>query len=155
MKRALAALLLASLAPAAQALGTCSVTTLPVAFGNYDPTSASNNDSGQGTVSVTCALISGLSATMSYDIALSAGTGTLSQRQMGAGGARLNYNLYSNSGRSTIWGDGTSGTVKVSDSYLLGLTNVTRPYTVYGSIPKQQSATSGSYTDSITVTVTY
>jgi spore coat protein U-like protein len=152
--RALLALALLCAATQAQALATCTATTLPVSFSTYDPVLNADNDSGQGQVTVTCSLILGISLAVSYAISLSAGTGTYAQRQMALGGARLNYNLYTNTGRTLVWGDGVGNSI-VSDSYLLGLGGAIRNYPVYGRIPKRQAATPGLYLDTITVTVTY
>jgi spore coat protein U-like protein len=64
--------------------------------------------------------------------------------------ALLHYQLFSNSGYTTNWGN-TVGT-----DTLAGTGNgTTQPLTVYGQIPAQQLATPGSYTDTIIVSVTY
>lgn len=77
---------------------------------------------------------------------------------MASGANHLNYDLYTNSTRTTIWGDGTGSTQVVADSLtvpaLFGTSN--KDNTVYGRIPGSQSTTrTGSYNDSITVTITY
>jgi spore coat protein U-like protein len=74
---------------------------------------------------------------------------------MQAGGSKVNYNLFTNGTHTAIWGDGTSGTATVSDSYTLSTTSTTRSYTVYGEIPAQYSSTVGSYLDSVAITLTY
>ncbi|HXS20313.1 MAG TPA: spore coat protein U domain-containing protein, partial [Steroidobacteraceae bacterium] len=84
-----------------------------------------------------------------YTVSMSAGSGTLTSRVMKSGGSQLDYNLYTNSTHTTIWGDGTSGTVKVS------ATSLGATYTVYGLIPALQNVPVGSYSDTVTVTVTY
>lgn len=134
---------------------TCTTSATAVAFGAYNPLSATTINT-TGNVAVTCsALIAGLN--VSYVIALNAGlNGTFAARSMTSGGATLlQYNLYTSSADSTIWGDGTSGTSTVSDSYLLSLLSVTRNYTVYANLPMSQNVSPGSYSDTITVTVTY
>lgn len=139
--------------PAHALLESCTVTALPVVFGSYSPLSVSATDS-TGNINVTCTAV--LSIAVGYTISLSAGvSGAYAPRQMAAGAARLNYNLYTGSARSTIWGDGGSGTATVSDSYALGLLLVSRDYPVYGRIPAQQNVPAGAYADTITVTVTY
>lgn len=134
---------------------TCSATALPVAFGSYNPLSATGL-TNSGTVSVTCsALLVGLN--VSYTIALSAGqNGTFAARRMINSTSLLQYNLYTTPALTTIWGDGTAGTAIVSDAYLLNLLSVTRNYTVSGALPALQNVPPAtSYTDLITVTVTY
>jgi spore coat protein U-like protein len=73
---------------------------------------------------------------------------------MANGSNHLEYNLYRDAGYSQIWGNGTGGSYTVNDSILIiGAKN----HTVYGRIPlsTQRGAMVGSYSDSITVTVTY
>lgn len=134
---------------------SCSTTASAVAFGTYNPLSASAL-TATGNVAVTCsALLAGLN--VSYVISLNAGqNGSFSARKMAMGGSLLQYNLYTSSTYATVWGDGTAGTSTVSDAYLLSLLSVTRNYTVYGRMPVAQNVTPGTtYADTITVTVTY
>ena len=91
----------------------------------------------------------------SYTIALNKGTTTgasLSDRQMaGSGSAVVHYQLYTNSGHSTIWGDGTSGN---STSGGTG-TGSNQNYTVYGLVSPQTTPAPNLYSDTVTVTVSY
>lgn len=144
------ALLLNILWPSkASALLFCSVSASSmVAFGSFSPLTGSTVDS-TGTINVTCDALS------SYTISLShGGSGTYSPRRMASGGNTLDYNLYRDAGRTQIWGDGTGGSSMVAGSFPLG---GSRDHTVYGRIPlsTQRDASVGSYSDSITVTVTY
>jgi spore coat protein U-like protein len=137
-------------------LCTCSVSATPVGFGVYDPFGSSPSDSS-GTITVSCTGLV-LSVAVSYDILLNKGlyASSFLPRQMASGANRLNYNLYTDSARTIVWGDGTGGTSFVSDGYLLGLFTVNRDYTVYGRIPASQTGVhTGDYSDTITVTVNY
>lgn len=158
---ALLSLGLASLAPAVSwAALDCSVTATGVAFGAYDPTVSTPDDS-TGTISVTCAYTGpGGNNRANYTITLSTGmNGTYTQRQMADGASRLAYNLFRNAGRSQVWGDATGGTTIISDSLTVGPgvgnRTRTRTHTVYGRIPALQNADAGNYTDSILVTLTF
>jgi spore coat protein U-like protein len=142
-----------SLSPLAHAV-SCSVSAGNVAFGTYDPLAASPLTS-TGTVTATCNGISLFGVPIT--VALNKGLwGTFATRVMKTGANTLNYNLYSDSAHTHIWGDGTSGTVTV------GLT-VNIPFlgsgsasaTVYGQVPVSQDVAPGTYTDTITVTITY
>ena len=99
------------------------------------------------TLQVTC------TNTTPYNIGLDAGTGsgaTVATRKLTSGGNTVNYTLYSNSGRTTVWGN------TVSTDTVAGTGNGTgQSYTVYGRIPAQTTPAPGAYTDTITVTVTY
>lgn len=156
MKRVgvLCALLLAP-CQAAHAVASCSVSATTIAFGGYNPFSSSPLDSA-GDITVSCSLGGLLSLLVSYQIKLATGgSGTYSPRRMSSGANTLNYNLYTSSGRSTVWGNGTGSTGTVSDGYLLGLGTTVRHYAVHGRVPALQNGRAGSYLDSITVTVEY
>lgn len=153
--RMLVALSLAVAPCLAHAIASCSVSATSVSFGTYNPLSASHTNS-TGTVTVSCSLIGILSLLVSYNINLSkGGSATFNPRRMTSGANTLNYNLYTNSTRTTIWGDNTSGTSRISDGYLLGLGTTVRNYTVYGRVPALQNVAAGAYADTITVTVNY
>ena len=131
----------AFVAPVAWA-ASCGVAATAVAFGSYVSPAGSTVDSS-GTVSVTCTpdkIL--LVCSTNYTIALSAGGSVLvySPRRMAGGGYTLDYNLYSNASRTTIWGDGTGGTSVVADTIttsVLGLVCLpgTKNTTVFGRIP--------------------
>ncbi len=137
-------------------LCTCSVSATSVSFGVYDPFDSNPTDTS-GTITVSCTGLV-LSVLVSYDILLNKGihaSGFL-PRQMASGVNTLDYNLYTDSARTIVWGDGTGGTSFVTDGYTLGLFTVHRNYTVYGRIPAgQTSVHTGDYSDTITVTVNY
>jgi len=124
----------------------CSVTATDLGFGAYDPLSATNTDAAT-TLDVTCTL------TTTYDVGMDAGTGTgatTTVRVMEFGANTLNYALYQETGRTTIWGENV-GVDTVSGTG----TGSAQTLTVYGRIPALQSVTPGAYSDLITVTVTF
>jgi spore coat protein U-like protein len=61
----------------------------------------------------------------------------------------LDYNLFRDSVRTTVWGDGTDNTAVHQG---VG-TGAEKGINVYGSVPGGQTAPAGVYRDSITVTV--
>jgi spore coat protein U-like protein len=68
----------------------------------------------------------------------------------------LQYNLYTTAALTTVFGDGT-GATQMDAGTGTGMANALN-YTVYGQLPDNatnQASTPGSYTDTITVTVTY
>ncbi|WP_192182928.1 Csu type fimbrial protein [Mesorhizobium amorphae] len=94
--------------------------------------------------------------TTPFNIGLNAGTATgatVTTRAMtgaGASPATLSYSLYSDSGRTTNWGN-TVGTDTVASTG----TGSSQSFTVYGRIPAQTAPKPDTYNDTITVTVTY
>lgn len=91
--------------------------------------------------------------TTPYNIGLDAGTGsgaTVAARKMTNGAATITYSLFSDSGRTTVWGS-TIGTNTVSATG----SGASQSYTVYGRVPAQATPAPAVYTDTVTVTVTY
>lgn len=143
---ALAATATDTMAVTATVQSTCTVVASPLAFGTYNPISASNLDATT-TLNVTC------TQGTAYNVGLSAGGGTgatTTVRKLTSSGHTLNYALYQDTTRSTNWGN-TIGTDTVTGT----AGTVATAYTVYGRIPGSQNTTAGAYTDSVTVTVTY
>jgi spore coat protein U-like protein len=125
----------------------CTVTTTAANFGNYNVFTTTTVNT-TGTIRVTCSP----RANIQIAIGASPNSGGFNPRSMKltTGTDLLNYNLYTNSARTTIWGDGTSGTSVV---IVNNVSNTTR--TVYGRIPALQDVRAGSYSETLTVTVTY
>lgn len=136
----------------------CSIaSTQGVAFGSYDPLIASAVLS-QGTITIECSAgLLGLIGSENFDISLgTGGGGSYNPRAMSeVGGDTLAYNLYRDSARAEIWGDGTSGTFIVNDTIggLLTIGTQSEDYPVYGRLPAMQDVTAATYSDIITVTL--
>lgn len=114
---------------------------------SYDPAAAADSDA-QATVTIQC------TNTTPLTLSASAGAGSLAQRQLSSGVNRLNYNLFTNSARTAVWGDGTGGTSTIAATGTGMLSNAS--LTIFSRIPKGQSAAvPGAYSDSIIITVTY
>lgn len=109
-----------------------------------------------GNIQTNCIYVGLGSTTLAYQIALSPGvSNTYNNRTMRFLSNSLTYNFYTNASYSLVWGNGTGGTSVVVDSYTMTAGTVIKNYSVYMRIPRAQSINAGSYTDSITVTVTY
>jgi len=148
---ALAALALGLLFAPATAQAACTVSTVGVAFGAYNPLDAAPDD-GTGTVDAACH-----PSDQAPVVSLGAGLyGSFSMRRMSSGSDQLNYNLYTDLNRSIVWGDGSSGSQTVT--LINGTVNSgTRRFTrtIYGRIPAGQPASFGSYADTLMVTITF
>jgi len=125
---------------------TCTINSASALnFGNQGI--LSTNVDQTSTIQVTC------TNTTPYNIGLDAGTGTgatVAVRKLTSGGATVNYTLYSDSGRTTVWGNTIS-----TDTVAATGNGAAQNYTVYGRIPTQATPAPGTYSDTITVTVTY
>ena len=136
----------------------CTFFTSGVAFGVYDGALATPTDS-TGNATLRCTHTGGGAVKTSYTIALSRGaSGSFVQRRLRAGKSVLNYNLFTDAGRTRIWGDGSAGSAIVAGTLLVNpgnfvINEVSHP--IYGRIPAQQSTDSGIYADQILVTLTF
>jgi spore coat protein U-like protein len=128
---------------------TCSITTTPVAFGTYDVFSSVPTDT-TGSVSFTC----DGSATNIF-ITLSRGVGSganFNRRRLTGPSDTLDYNLYLDAARTTVWGEGGS-----TSTY----TNASPPnstaivVTIYGRISAGQDVRAGTYTDTVTAIINF
>jgi spore coat protein U-like protein len=147
MRRALAiaaVLLLACGARPVVAQNYCTAYASSLAFGNYNPGTAG---SVTATITVTCA------KGLAYHIALNAGmasSATVTTRKMtGANSATLAYSLFSDAARTINWGNST-GTNWVTGTGA----NSPQTYTIYARLPAGESVAPGTFTDTITASIT-
>ncbi|UXH79395.1 Csu type fimbrial protein [Roseateles amylovorans] len=132
-------------------VSACTVSGSTLNFGSaIDPLATATPLDGTSTLTVTC------SNTTPYAVALNAGANAggasnFSARTMTNGANTLAYQLYLDSGRSTVWGDGTA-----SSSTKAGTgSGSAQTLSVYGRIPSLANVVPGAYTDTVTVTITY
>ncbi|HZF14705.1 MAG TPA: spore coat U domain-containing protein [Steroidobacteraceae bacterium] len=126
----------------------CSVSATDINFGSTATLGAASNTTG--TVTVSCS--SGVSYTLTMNAGTSAG-GTITNRLMirGGGTETIRYSLYTNSGRTIVWGNGTTGSTVTGT----GGGN-SQSYTVYARMPAQApTPPPGNYSDRITLTISY
>ncbi len=160
MKPLLAATLLVIASSSGPALAaSCSVSSSGVALGVYRPNQATPADSA-GLVTVTCSrdVLETLPVTVNYSVDFSRGnSANYSPREMTSGTSKLQYNLYSDASRASVWGDTTGGTSHGTGSIdlQLVLVPVSASHTIYGRIFASQNAVPGNYADSIVVTIVY
>ncbi|MGH8254221.1 MAG: Csu type fimbrial protein [Steroidobacteraceae bacterium] len=134
----------------ATVLKTCSVAANPLGFGNYAPGSGAL--AANTTVNVKC------TKGTTFSVALNGGTtagGTIAQRLMSNGTDKLEYNLYTTAAFATVFGDGTTGSTVPGTG--TGVATAVA-LTVFGSLPDNainQNVSTGAYSDTINVTVTY
>jgi spore coat protein U-like protein len=151
--------LMALLASAAHAATTvnCTASASGIAFGIYNPLSAVA-DASTGSLRITCNGSGTGSANVTVNVSLSTGlSGSYATRKMFSGVQTLNYNIYWSTAYNQIIGDGSGGSFAGSAGPFpvpAGGNNVATG-TLYGLIPASQDVAPGSYSDVITVTVTY
>lgn len=129
------------------ARAVCSLGGASVAFGSYDALSLAPLDT-IGSLVFQCN-----QKDHNVMITLSRGNGTsFASRRLLNGSQQLFYNLYRDSGRTIVWGDGSGG----SQAYVIGNPqpnnkDITVP--IFSRIPPGQNARVGTYSDSITITL--
>ncbi len=74
--------------------------------------------------------------------------------KLSGGSELLNYNLYIDSGRTQIWGDGTGSTFTLAERVFSQKNNYWTP-SVYGRIPPGQDVTIGTYSETLLVTIVW
>ncbi len=131
----------------ASVIDACQITAADHSFGSYSSISGSNLDA---TSSINILCTNGTS----YDVELNAGTtvgGAIAARLLTDGANTLAYNLYTTSGRTTVWGDGTGASATVAGTGSGSLQSLT----VYGRVAASQAVPVGSYSDTVTATITF
>lgn len=145
----LAATATANVTVSASVTNNCSISGGSLSFGDYDPlvTNATNPKDGSGTFTVACT-----KGAAGVTIDLGQGQNYSTGRRMIAGAETVNYQLYSDSGRTTVWGS-TSGGATVAVTAPTSKAPVT--YTVYGRITGGQDVAAGTYGDTVVATVNF
>lgn len=135
----------ANMTVTAEVAANCLITANPLDFGSYDPvgTNAAADLDGSSNIDVTCT--DGTSAKIVVDMGTSGGSG----RAMQNGAHQLDYELYSDSGRSIVW-----GAIEAEGRDYTG-TGLQEAVTIYGRIPAGQNVPAGIYTDNVIATVTF
>jgi len=131
---------------AATVVNNCNISATNVSFAAAGVLSSALNATG----SITAQCTNG----DAYRIALNGGaSGNVAARQMArsGGGGTVNYQLYVDSAHTSAWGDGTSGTAMAPGTG----TGNQQVLNVYGVVPAQTSPVPGSYSDTITATISF
>lgn len=121
-----------------------------VAFGQYDPFAQGPVDT-LGAIRLTC---TDVQASDLAAVELSRGSSsTFFPRTLRSGNELLSYNIFVDSGRTAVWGDGLSGTARYGP--FLPPSGATVEIPVFGRVPGGQNAAAGVYADSVVVTLVF
>ena len=139
----------------ADVTNVCTISTGPLTFGGYDPTSNAVQP-GTAALSVTCT--SGAAATIDLGQGANANTGSTATAPLrrlkfndGAADHFVNYQLYSDSAHTAVWAAGATHNVAVT-----GI-GTAQALTAYAQIPGNQGTgtPAGTYQDTINATVNF
>jgi len=156
----LLSLVMALIPNAAHAANSCAVDTAHLSLGGINVLTGTPVDTVGGPIQVDC---TGDSGTVNLSIGINAGAGlgaseaTRYMTLMGGAGGQLSYSLYSSSANRSggvYWG--SSGASLYTPSITVSNNSGSGSYSVYGRVfGGQQTARSGTYTDTLTITVSY
>ena len=121
---------------------SCAVTNGTLSFGSNAASALSAIIDASGSFLVNC------TTNAPYSVTLGNGANFSSGRRMSDGGTNyVNYDIYTSAARTTSWSGATAvtGTGSGADQTI----------NVYGRIPSGQSVPTGSYSDTVGITVTY
>lgn len=140
----------------ATVIDSCKVVSASdIGFGNYDPAAANNATpaDASGTVQVRCTKNTAAAVTLDQGTNAAAGsTCAAPSRQMAdAGTDRLGYQIYKDAARTQVWGCDTTNDAAFTSAGIASPVSLT----TYGRIPAGQDVPAGSYTDTVSVTVTF
>jgi spore coat protein U-like protein len=132
---------------------SCTITAGAMTFASYDPTATVDNDAN-ASITSTCTAGGAAVITMSEGgRAQSGSSDAIPLRAMWNGSEgtpeELLYHVYSDSAGGTVWGN-TSDTGKS-----ITADGTAQAFTAFGRIPKNQTVSSGSFSDTVQVTLTY
>jgi spore coat protein U-like protein len=128
----------------------CTVAATAMNFGTgIDPLTAPAQLDATATVTLRCT--NSTDYAVSLDAGLHAGgAANFTARAMNNGSTNLGYQLYTDVGRNTVWGNGTASSTIGGTG-----TGSFRALTVYGRMPMSNAVAPGVYADTVTVTVSY
>ena len=133
-----------SFAVSASVTANCTISAGALAFSAYDPvvTNAAANLDQTSTITVACT--KGATASVALDNGVNFSGG----RRMKSGTDYLGYEMYSDSGRSTVW----NSTAPVAYT---AASKAASSLTVYGRVAAGQDVPAGSYSDTVVATITF
>lgn len=123
---------------------TCSLGTSTnlVSFGTVNPLVATDKYADSNTVVVTCNFTAlALGARLCFSAGIGTTSPSIAARALGAGSFRMNYNLYTDSGHSQVWGAATSTapTSLLITGPLLSTGSVSGSFPFYAKLPGGQT----------------
>jgi spore coat protein U domain-containing protein, fimbrial subunit CupE1/2/3/6 len=132
----------------------CTINAATLNFGSVPGTTLIGSAvTGSTTVSVSC------TSGSPYSIGMDNGANVSgAQRRMKSGATYLNYGLYVDAGYANPWTTGASNSTctTASDCYLGTGNGSAQSINIYGQVPLVGTAPpSGTYTDTVTMTITY
>lgn len=140
----------ANLPVSVQVASNCTISATAVSFPNYDPIgthASSPDDSTAGAVTVACTK----GTATNIGLGLGSNASGTTRRMKDSGTNTINYELYSDSSRSTVWGNASGSWMTPGAAP----DKNPRTFQVYGRIPSGQDVPAGTYNDTVVATVNF
>ena len=151
----------ASLSVSADINASCTISTTDLSFGTYDGIVAnvSQDLTETSTISTTCTAGTGGVITMgggdhvSFSRGRGPGSGNIRRMANEGSTSYLRYEIYADASHTIVW---NYSQIAMSSVASVTGTGTSQDMTVYGKVFKnQQDAAAGSYTDTVTIAVSY
>jgi spore coat protein U-like protein len=140
----------------------CTISTSPIAFGNYDPIGANQSADMNSIGTITIACVKGTAPTIGLGLGTYPSGSTRQMQNTTSAGNFLSYELYQPSSTapnascsfpgSTVWGDGVTNSLFTAGS---APNRNPRTYNVCGTIPAGQNPLIGVYQDTVVAAVNF
>jgi spore coat protein U-like protein len=137
----------------ASVISSCTISAANLAFGNYDPVVANATTALNVNSTITVACTKGDAVTIGLNAGLYGSHATGTTRAMSSGGTTpsyLSYDIYQNTGLTTLWGNSGSGLYNYTSTGKAAVA-----LTDYGTVPAGQDQPIASYQDTVTATITF
>jgi spore coat protein U-like protein len=146
-------------APDPKANRSCTIETRPLSFGLYDEFAPADKDA-IGQIIYTCENGNGPGTTakpeeqgIRIEIAQGSSNSFAPRHMLGLGGSDLEYNIYLDATRRTVWGTGEGPTQVYIDTHPPNRTPVVVP--AFGRIFARQDVVAGPYGDNVPVRILF
>jgi spore coat protein U-like protein len=128
----------------------CSISAADLSFGSANSSLATTAITQSSNLTVTCS--TGTGYTLSLDKGSTTGSSVTGRLLAGTGGntQTVQYQLYSDALRTTIWGDATGGSTVTRTG-----TGSAETIPVYGTVPAQTIPLADNYSSTETATITF
>ena len=129
----------------ASVTANCTISAGALTFGPYDPVMTNASTDLDQTSTITVACTKGSTGVVSLDNGLNFSGGA---RRMKTGSNFLAYEMYNDSGRTTVWNASNTVSYTAASKASTGLT-------LYGRVAAGQDVPVGSYSDTVVATITF
>ena len=151
------ALGVAAASPAAAQVTTCVGGGVSYSLGLYESYQSTHLDSSANVV-VDCTRRGGPgNTTVTISLGPSATSGSIATRRLrgAVGGDLLDYNFYRDAARVQVWGDTLGVNTLAQTQHIPNNTTLPYSFTIFGRINALQDVGSGSYSDTVVLTINF